>query len=165
MKFETRDKSNSISIRNVEIFKIIIFNSWFNIMTNRSRIFALSKSNIKMYNDVIAHLRKTQQIFRSMLIGKKGHWKPVQSGVIMATESIIELQQYFLNEKGYNILFLTGRFTQDCLENLFSLLRFKQPIPNPLLVKQNLKVITITQVCSCFKITSYNDDEKDDNVE
>lgn len=77
MKFETRDKSNSISIRNVEIFKIIIFNSWFNIMTNRSRIFALSKSNIKMYNDVIAHLRKTQQIFRSMLIGKKGHWKPV----------------------------------------------------------------------------------------
>ncbi|XP_039303296.1 uncharacterized protein LOC120357257 [Solenopsis invicta] len=145
-------------------FFINLVDRWFNIMTNRSRIFALSKSNIKMYNDVIAHLRKIQQIFRSMLIGKKGHWKPVQSGVIMAIESIIELQQYFLNEKGYKF-FLTGRFTQDCLENLFSLLRFRQPIPNPLLVKQNLKVITITQVCSCSKITSYNDDEKDDNVE
>lgn len=82
----------------------------------------------------------------------------------MATESIIELQQYFLNEKGYKFL-LTGRFTQDCLENLFSLIRFKQPTPNPLLVKHNLKVISITQICSYSKITSYNNDMEEDDFE
>lgn len=142
-------------------FFINLVDRWFHLMTNRSRILALSKSNVTKYNEAIAHLKKTQQVFRSMLIGKKGHWKPIQSGVIMATESIIELQQYFLNEKGYKFL-LTGRFTQDCLENLFSLIRFRQPTPNALLVKQNLKVITITQVCSYSKITSYNIDVEDD---
>lgn len=73
-------------------FFINLVDRWFNIMTNRSRVLALSKANIKVYNETIAHLRKTQQVFRSMLIRKKGHWKPIQSGVIMATESIIELQ-------------------------------------------------------------------------
>ena len=57
------------------------------------------------------------------------------------------------------IFLLTGRFTQDCLENLFSL-RFKQLIPNPLFIKQNLRVITITQISSCLKTTSYSNDRR-----
>lgn len=127
-------------------FFISLIYRWFQIMTNRSRVLALSKYNLEMYNLTIAHLKKTIQVFRSMSIGQKGYWKPVQFGLIMATKSILELQEYCLNESKYKYL-LTGRFTQDCLENLFSLIRFKQPIPNPLLVKQNLKVITITQAC------------------
>lgn len=137
---------------------------WFQIMTNRSHVLALSKYNLEMYNETIGHLKKSIQVFHSMSIGQKGHWKPVQSGVIMATESMIELQQYFLNERRYKFL-LTGRFTQDCLENLFSLIRFKQPIPNSLLVKQNLKVITITQACMYSKNTSYDNDVQENDFE
>lgn len=58
-------------------FFINLVDRWFHLMTNRSRILALSKSNITKYNEAIAHLKKTQQVFCSMLIGKKGHWKPI----------------------------------------------------------------------------------------
>ncbi|XP_036144197.1 uncharacterized protein LOC118647293 isoform X3 [Monomorium pharaonis] len=54
-----------------------------------------------------------------------------------------------------------GRFTQDCLENLFSLLRFRQPVPYALHFKQNLKMITLSQLSNNTKKNTsyYNDDD------
>lgn len=162
LKIYANNTSND-SYKTTAFFISLVYR-WFQIMTNRSCVLALGKRNLEMYNETISHLKKTIQVFRTMSIGQKGHWKPVQFGIIMATESMIELQQYFLDERKHKYL-LTGRFTQDCLENLFSLVRFKQPIPNPLLVKQNLKVITITQACMYSKNTSYDNDVEENNFE
>lgn len=86
------------SYKTTAFFISLVF-PWFQIMTNRSHVLALGKHNLEMYNETIGHLKKSIQVFRS--IGQKGHWKPVQSGVIMATKSMIELQEYFLNERRY----------------------------------------------------------------
>ena len=40
---------------------------------------------------------------------------------------------------------MTSRFTQDCLENLFSLVRAKQVVPTALQFKNNLKLICVAQ--------------------
>jgi hypothetical protein len=47
----------------------------------------------------------------------KALWKPIQTGVILTTKSILDLQNLFLNEKK-NLIF--SRFSQDCLENVFN---------------------------------------------
>lgn len=64
------------------------------------------------------------------------------------------MQDFLLNDVGLSYLIL-GRFLQDCLENLFSLIRFRQAIPTALLFKQNLKVITLAQLCLTSNNTSY----------
>lgn len=58
-------------------------------------------------------------LFRNLGIGKDKKFKPVQAGVMITTQSLIELTQYLINDRGY-LCVLGGRFTQDCVENLFS---------------------------------------------
>lgn len=98
----------------------------------------------------IEHLKFTAYVFQHMKIGTKGHWKPVQIGLLMAVDCLVSLQNYFLNEVGLPFLLL-GRFTQDCLENLFSFLRFRQPVSYAIHLKQNLKMITLSQLCNNTK--------------
>ena len=69
-------------------------------------------------------------------------WKTIQSGVLLSTTSVIYLQNKFLLEKKIDFL-MTSLFTQDCLENLFSLVRAKQVIPTALQFKSNLKLICV----------------------
>jgi hypothetical protein len=66
----------------------------------------------------------------------------------------------FLEEKGFKFL-LNSRFTQDCLENLFSVLRSKQVIPNALQVKDNWKLITVGQYLHDVSKGSYDEDERE----
>lgn len=66
------------------------------------------------------HLKLIIKIFSEMHVRTDNRWKPAQCGVLISTNAILGLQHYFLNERGYEFLF-TGRFTQDFLENLFSL--------------------------------------------
>jgi hypothetical protein len=66
----------------------------------------------------------------------------------------------FLEEKGY-LFILTSRFTQDCLENLFSTVRSKQLIPNALQFKNNLKLITLSQYLKDVSRSSYQKDDRE----
>lgn len=68
----------------------------------------------------------------------------VQSGVRLSTQSVLDLQALFLLDNNYKFL-LTARFTQDCLENLFSCVRSIQKVPTALQFKQNLKTICVAQ--------------------
>ncbi|KAG0419486.1 hypothetical protein HPB47_004065, partial [Ixodes persulcatus] len=45
-------------------------------------------------------------------------WKAIQTGVILATTSALELRDHLLNEKGFLFLLLS-RMSQGILENLF----------------------------------------------
>lgn len=129
-------------------------------MTSRHHILALSKSNEKAYEEVVSYLKLTIKLFskRLCLKGIECRWKPVQCGVLITTNAILGLQQYFFNERGFQYL-LTGRFTQDFLENIFSCIRFRQAVPNALTFKNLLKAISIAQLCTANAASSYDQDD------
>lgn len=78
----------------------------------------------------------------------------------MATNSILRLQNIFLNQKGYKFL-LTSRFTQDCVENLFSQVRMRQKKPTALQFRNLLKSISISQFLNEVTGSSYDPDERE----
>jgi len=50
---------------------------------------------------------------------------------------------------------------QDCLENVFSIIRSKNVIPNAVQFKNNLKLITISQYIKHIKHSSYENDDRE----
>lgn len=77
---------------------------------------------------------------------------------MITTTSIIELVQYLINDRKYQFV-LTARFTQDCIEDLFSSIRVKHPVPTSLQFKQNLKLIAISQYFKSPHTSSYEHDD------
>ncbi|XP_036139711.1 uncharacterized protein LOC118644702 [Monomorium pharaonis] len=53
-------------------------------MSNRSTKLALGLLNNKQYEEAIEHIKKTAYVFRFMTVGIDKHWKPCQTGVVMA---------------------------------------------------------------------------------
>ena len=123
---------------------------------------ALSKCNQDAYQRALSHLESAVWIFENISIGQKGHWKPVQTGVILATSSILDLHVELLS-MGHTYV-LTSRFTQDCLENLFSCVRMKTPVPTCLVFRQALKIITVAQFLKCTSQGSYLEDDSRQGV-
>lgn len=133
---------------------------WFYLMSSRSPANALSKLNTDSYNAAIQFLINFMELIDSVEIGDKKIWKPSQTGILITTKSILQLQEYLIGTRKYQFV-LTGRFSQDCLENLFSILRSKQIIPNAVQVKNNLKLISISQYLACPKTSSYEEDDRE----
>lgn len=93
-------------------------------------------------------------------VGHKRYWKPWQAAIILATNSILRLQDMFLNVKGYSFLF-TSRFTQDCVENIFSQIRIRQKKPTALQFKGFLKSLSVSQYLTTVRNSSYDTDDRD----
>lgn len=72
------------------------------------------------------------------------HWKPFQTGIILATQTALDIQEHYLNDKNFKYLML-GRLTQDALENLSSNVRSRNPVPNLKEFKCALRLIAISQ--------------------
>jgi hypothetical protein len=116
-------------------------------MTSRNPLTALSKLKIDIYNETICFLNEINYLFENLKIvndKNKIAWKPIQTGVIMSTSYVLRLQKKFLDDSKFNFL-LTSRFTQDSLENLFSVIRLKQLQPTDLQFKNNLKIVSVAQ--------------------
>lgn len=77
----------------------------------------------------------------------------------MCTNAILRLQQTFFEKYGYETLF-TSRFTQDCVENLFSVVRLKQRRPTPIQFRSHLRTIAISQYMQEVKNASYDTDDR-----
>ncbi|KAJ8956758.1 hypothetical protein NQ314_006632 [Rhamnusium bicolor] len=133
---------------------------WFELMTSRHPIMALSRINEDIYKKTLDFLKTFIDIFKRAKIGARELWKPVQKRVIITTQSILDIQQIFLEDKGYTFL-LTSRFTQDCLENFFCVIRSKQVIPNAVQFKNNLKSICISQYLKSVNTGSYDVDDRE----
>lgn len=133
---------------------------WFYLMTSRSLMNALSKIDVSIYTSTIKFLEDFMEIINFMEVGLKKLWKPSQTGILISTRSILDIQKILLEEKKYKFI-LTGRFSQDCLENVFSVLRSKQIVPNALQVKNNLKILCVSQYLKVPKETSYENDDRE----
>lgn len=127
---------------------------WFELMTSKSIGLALSYNNKDEYDNAIQFLTDFITIFSTAKFGNA--WKPFQSGVILSVRSILQIHEIFLETHPF---LLTSRFTQDCLENLFSCIRVKSPVPTALQFKQNLKLVTLSQYLKPSSSGSYDPDE------
>lgn len=58
-------------------------NKWFDLMSSRHPVMALSETEPESYDAALSHLRSAIWIMKNMSVGKKGHWKPVQTGVVL----------------------------------------------------------------------------------
>lgn len=108
---------------------IELLNRWFDLMASRHAAMALSKCKPEKYHAANDQLKTVIDVFRMIRVGD-GRWKPYQSGVILTTTSVRLLAEELLGEEEDKLSFLmTGRLTQDCLENLFSSLRARNSQP------------------------------------
>ena len=79
---------------------------------------------------------------------------------MMATASVIDLQED-LFDRAFKFR-LTARLTQDCVKNIFSLVRLKNPIPSKLAFKNAPKIIAVFQFVKVpNRPGSYEEDESD----
>ena len=69
-----------------------------------------------------------------------------------------ELVDYLLEKRDFKFL-LTSRLTQDCVENLFSVIRQKNAIPNALQFKHNLKLISVSMYMRSIESGNYDFDD------
>ena len=135
-----------------------MMNKWFDLMSSRHPSIAISKFDVDKYNSTLSFLYSVVGVFESIAIAKPGtsaSWKPVQSGVILSTLSVLQLQDRLLNTENFNFL-LTARLTQDCLENLFSCVRSKNAVPTPLEFKNSLRLLTVSQYLKGADSGSYD---------
>ena len=135
------------------------FSKWFKIMSARNMTFALSKKNEKVFNETIAFLYEFVDIITSLKFGHTSKWKPFQKGIVITILSFLELSIFLINKRNYKFV-MGGRFTQDCTENLFSVLRMKNCILNAVQFKNNLKLVTISYYMRRISSSNYDEDER-----
>jgi hypothetical protein len=126
--------------------------TWFKLVTSCRRTLALGRDNELNYTNAIKIFQQTIYLFENIKIGPLGVWKPVQTGVLLASTNAIELAKFYLETKNVNFLYL-GRFTQDALENLFSMVRFINPIPK--FFKMALRIISVAQFFKPIRSGNY----------
>lgn len=128
-------------------------NRWFDLMSSRSPVMALSKAKMDQYTAARSFLQDFVSMIDKCNIREKGAWKPVQTGIVVSTNAVLDLAEELLKEK--QSFLLTSRFSQDCFESLFSCVRFKSPVPSPREFKMALKIISIAQFLKDVKDSSY----------
>lgn len=126
-------------------------------MSSRHPVLALSKVQPEKYAEAVNFLRGIIRVFQTIKIGRRADWKPIQTGVILSTCSVLDIAEELLDTG--NKFLLTSRLTQDCLENLFSLVRIRKPVPTPLEFKYALKMIRTAQFFTLPRTGSYEEDE------
>ena len=112
-------------------------------MASRHLGLALSKHIAEKYTDAMNFLSSVMANVRHMAVGSDGKWKPIQTGIILTTQAVLEMADELLVNA--NDFLLTGRLSQDCLENLFSTIRLKTPTPLSTELRNSFRVRTVSQ--------------------
>lgn len=133
---------------------------WFKIVTSRNISIAISKKNEKQFNETMDFLNEFIEFMRGINFSDKSVWKPFQKGIILSTMSIIQLSTYLIEKRNYSFV-LTSHCTQDCIENLFSVLRLKNCTLNALQFKTNLRLVAISHYMRQVSTSSYSYDERE----
>lgn len=129
---------------------------WFQLMTSRTLVVAFGFKDMKKYEEAVQHLKLVIRVFTYSSI--PGGWKPVQSHIIFASHTALELQEHLLVERKYNFV-LMGNFSSDVMENVFSVVRLRKPVPTPLEFKHRYKQLVLSQYTQNIRKSSYDYDE------
>ena len=130
-------------------------NSWFDAMNARmikAALFKTSAGKLEALNQLLTVIRDVK------FTGREG-WKPIQMGIQLSTTTILDLHRNLVCNGTYNFL-MSGRLTQDCVENLFSCIRGRgDSHPSPVLFRHNLRVISLSQYMHIAPSSSYDVDD------
>jgi hypothetical protein len=107
---------------------IIIMHKWFKLMSSRCQKLGFAYANQEEYENTIRFFHSFINIIRNITLSDKA-WKPFQTGLLLATQTALDLQEIYLNREKFNY-FMLGRLTQDALENLFSSIRRRRSVPD-----------------------------------
>ena len=130
-------------------------NNWFDILNARFSLASLFKSSTAK----IEHLDYMIALFHDLHFSGRDGWKPIQTGVRLSTESVVSLYDDLVVKGSYKYL-MTGRLTQDSVENLFSQIRSKgDSHPSPVHFRHSLRLISIAQYMHVSQNSSYDTDE------
>ncbi|KAH7973694.1 hypothetical protein HPB49_004016 [Dermacentor silvarum] len=141
-----------------------IFKWGYTIRTARHHVVSLSLLNKIRYEEAISTLKLAVEVVESLGIGIKKVWKPCQAGVVMSTAVVLQLHDILLKKRGYTF-FVTGRLAQDCLENLFSVIRMISSVPRAYDVKNALKIVSVSQLLKVPKNSGYEADDSNNLVD
>ena len=132
-----------------------VVNRWFDIMNARTSKAALCKSS----TDKLAALKQAVDVVVNLKFSGRNAWKPIQAGIQLSTASVIDLHHELVLSGAYSFL-LTGRLTQDCVENLFSCIRGRGDMhPSPVHFRHNLRTISLSQYMDTAANTCYTQDD------
>ena len=129
---------------------------WHDLMSSRHPKTALSEFDKDKYKQARNFLERSIRIFHDLSI-RDGAWKPIQTGAILSTSVVLELSEILL-AAGHKFV-MTSRFLTDAVENVFSCVRAKDPVPKAIQFKYNLRMICASQFLLKKNSSSYEDDE------
>jgi len=133
-------------------------NDWFSIACNRTFAGSMFRNS-----DKVVKMEQMIEVIKGFTFCKNGKetstMKPWQKGMLLTTTSIIELFRDLMSEPGYNFL-ITGRLSQDALENLFSQVRgLGDAHPSFVRFRHALRHITFSQMMAVPTSSSYDVDD------
>ena len=133
---------------------------WYNLVTSRRRDFAISKKDVRRFEDEMNFLDEVVHLINSTQFSAKQRSKNfVQKGFTLSIASLKDVVIYLLETKDYEYV-LCGRFTGDCIENLFSVVRKRDKAPTPLQFTNILETLTFLGQLRPSKYGAYEEDEQ-----
>ncbi|XP_064475404.1 uncharacterized protein LOC135389269 [Ornithodoros turicata] len=140
---------------------------WFCLMSSRSVSTGLSNFKENKHQDAVCFLEVFARLMSAVKIKKETQnecFKPVQAGIMVSSMCAVRLQDLLLRKCNFKFVML-GRLSQDALEDLFSCVRAKNPVPRPLEFKLTLRLIMLSQYFRPSHKGSYHVSDRSDLLE
>jgi DNA transposase THAP9 len=116
-------------------------NDWFDVMNARFPLASLFKSS----TGKVEMLKMVHELFLNLHFGGRDGWKPIQTGVRLSITTVLDMYNDLVVDGTYKFL-MTGRLTQDCVENLFSQIRSRGDThPKPVHLRHCIRLISLSQ--------------------
>lgn len=133
-------------------------NRWFDAMNARHKEAALFANKGAMDSTKENILHEMLVVIKDLKFSGKNTWKPIQTGIQLSTTVALQLSKKVMTE--YQLqYFLTGRLSQDPVENLFSQARGQGVMhPSCKVFRQALRLVTIAQYLQVSKGSAYEED-------
>ena len=147
----------------IDLNEAAIATSWFldfmrrlhSLLSSRNSKISISNFDAEKACETTRFLERALDIIRGLRISGD-NWKPVQTGFILTITSILKLSQELLGE-GHKFV-ETRCCSTDCNECLFSCVRYRDPLPDCLRFRNNLKNVCVSQFLDTKKGQSYDAD-------
>ena len=147
----------------IDLNEAAISTSWFldfmrrlhSLLSSRNSKISISNFDAEKACETTRFLERALDIIRGLRISGD-NWKPVQTGFILTITSILKLSQELLGE-GHKFV-ETRCCSTDCNECLFSCVRYRDPLPDCLRFRNNLKNVCVSQFLDTKKGQSYDAD-------
>ena len=130
-------------------------NDWFDAMNARKKDHALLHNTSTAAS---ASLKTMLEIIRHVSFSGRKIWKPIQTGIQLSTTGVLQLGEELMSKNSLQY-FLTGRLSQDPVENLFSQTRGQGVVhPSCTSFRLALRLVTIAQYLEVSKGAAYGED-------